>query len=444
MVEKVRGLEIKLEVAEVAKEMAKMAKEVAEVAKEVVEVVKKVIRVVKVVVEVTERIEVVIEFLTLLPSLLSSLDQRSRSQSRHDLGRLKTLTREEFCPNNEMQKLETEFWCHAMVGAGHAGYTDRFHVLARLVPHLVNPENKRIKRYICGLALQIRAMVAATEPTTIQSVVQKAGMLTDEAIRNGVLKKITEKKGNSREPSRDGKARDDNKRPKTRRMFATTINPVRKEYTDHFKVACPRLNRAPRLGGNRPNQVMAIEGGQGRGKNGNQTHGGAFMMGGKEARQDPNIVTDTFTLNNLYATTLFDSDADYSFVSTTFIPLLGMEPSDLGFIYEIEISSRKLIEINKVIRDCKLEIEGHTFDIDFIPFGHGSFEVIVGMDWLIRHKSEIVFHEKVFLDDLSRLPPSRDFEFRIYLIPGAIPVVKSPYHLAPSEMEELSSQLREL
>ncbi|GKF14702.1 reverse transcriptase domain-containing protein, partial [Tanacetum coccineum] len=57
----------------------------------------------------------------------------------------KNLTREEFCPVNEMQKLETEFWNYAMVEAGRAAYTDRFHELARLVPHLVTPENKRIE-----------------------------------------------------------------------------------------------------------------------------------------------------------------------------------------------------------------------------------------------------------------------------------------------------------
>ncbi|GKF03253.1 reverse transcriptase domain-containing protein, partial [Tanacetum coccineum] len=60
----------------------------------------------------------------------------------------KVLMREEFFPNNEMQKLEAEFWCHTMVGAGHAAYTDRFHELARLVPHLVIPENKRIERLL--------------------------------------------------------------------------------------------------------------------------------------------------------------------------------------------------------------------------------------------------------------------------------------------------------
>ncbi|GJV59035.1 retrovirus-related pol polyprotein from transposon TNT 1-94 [Tanacetum coccineum] len=104
--------------------------------------------------------------------------------------------------------------------------------------------------------------------------------------------------------------------------------------------------------GNHQNQVVAANGGQGHGNQGNQARGRAFMLGAEEARQDPNIVTGTFTLNNHFATTLFDSGADYRFVSTTFIPLLGIEPSEL-------------------------DIEGHIFDIDLIPFGHGSFDVII-------------------------------------------------------------------
>ncbi|GKD77231.1 putative reverse transcriptase domain-containing protein [Tanacetum coccineum] len=165
--------------------------------------------------------------------------------------------------------------------------------------------------------------------------------------------------------------------------------------TDHYKATCPRLNQAPRPGGNHPNQVMAIEGGQGHGNNGNLACGIDFVMGAKEAHQDPNILTGTFTLNNHYAMTLFDSSADYSFVSTTFLPLLDIEPSNLGFSYEIEIANGQLIEISKVIRGYKLEIEGHTFDINLIPFGHRSFDEIVGMDRLSRHKAEIICHEKV-------------------------------------------------
>ncbi|GKE45757.1 putative reverse transcriptase domain-containing protein, partial [Tanacetum coccineum] len=439
----------------------------------------------------------------------------------------KTLTREEFCSVNDMHKLETKFWNHAMVGVGHAAYTDRFHELARLVSHLVTPENKRIERYIYGLAPQIQGMVAAMEPATIQRVVQKAGTLIDEAVRNGSLKKNPKKRGKNGESSRDRNVKDDNKRTRTGNAFAITTNPVRREYngpipkcvscnlhhpyeipcracfncgrtghmakyckvaprmvnpvnarnptatpgacyecegTDHFKAACPRLNQAQRLGGNRPNQVVANNGAQGRGNKGNQARGREFMLGAEEARQDPNIMTGTFTLNNHYATTLFDSGADYSFVSTTFIPLLGIEPSDLGFSYEIKIASGQLVEIDKVIRGCKLEIEGHMFDINLMPFGSGSFDVIIGIDWLSNHKAEIICHEKVvriplpngevlrvlgerpkekirhlvsaktkeqkqeelvvvkefpkvFPDELLGFPPIRESEFRIELIP---------------------------
>nr|GEV74995.1 putative reverse transcriptase domain-containing protein [Tanacetum cinerariifolium] len=74
----------------------------------------------------------------------------------------------------------------------------------------------------------------------------------------------------------------------------------------------------------------------------------------------------------------------------------GIESSDLGFSYEIDIASGQLAKINKVIRGCKLEIEGHTFNIDLIPFGSESFDVIVGMDWLSKHKAKIICHGKYF------------------------------------------------
>ncbi|GJV45628.1 putative reverse transcriptase domain-containing protein [Tanacetum coccineum] len=254
----------------------------------------------------------------------------------------------------------------------------------------------------------------AMEPTTIKRAVQKAETLTDEAVRNGSLKKNPEKRGNSGEPSKDMNARDENKRTKTGNAFATTTNPhvksVEEPIPKNYKAACPTLNQAPRPGGNRPNQVAANNRGQGRGNN-------------------------------------------------------GIEPSDLGFSYEIEIATGQLVEIDKAIRGCKVEIEGYVFDINLIPFGSGSFNVIIGMDWLSNHKAEIICHEmvvriplpdgkeeivvvrdflEVFSDDLSGLPPIREIEFRIELVPGAIPVVKPPYRVSPSEMEELSSQLKEL
>ncbi|GKB01163.1 reverse transcriptase domain-containing protein, partial [Tanacetum coccineum] len=106
----------------------------------------------------------------------------------------KALLVEEFCPSNEMEKLETEFWNHKMVGANHAGYTDRFYELAKLVPYLVTLESSCIKRYIAGLAPEIKGMLKATQPPTIQDAILRAGILTNEAISCGTLSKSNEKR----------------------------------------------------------------------------------------------------------------------------------------------------------------------------------------------------------------------------------------------------------
>ncbi|GJW13084.1 putative reverse transcriptase domain-containing protein [Tanacetum coccineum] len=376
---------------------------------------------------------------------------------------------EEFCPSHEMQKLETELWNHAMVGAGHAAYTERFHELDRLVPYLVTLESRIIKRYVYGLAPQIRGMVATTNPKTIQKAVQISGALTDEAVYNGSIKKV-EKRGNVGEPNKDKNGRDDNKRTRNGNAFDSTANPVGRVNTGTwpkcttcnsyhapggpchtcFNCNCPShlakdCRGVPRnvnpINARNPTIRACHECGStnhGRGNQGNQARGRAFMLGAEEARQDPNIVT----------------------------------------------ASGQLVEIDKVIKGCKLEIEGHVFDIDLIPFRHGNFDVIIGMDWLSNHKAKIICHEKVvriplldgkvlrvlgekpeekirqlksakasdkkqeeivvvrdfpevFSDDLSGLPPLWEIEFRIELIPRATPVTKSSYRLAPSELDEL-------
>ncbi|GKF07008.1 reverse transcriptase domain-containing protein [Tanacetum coccineum] len=100
---------------------------------------------------------------------------------------------QEFCPSHEMQKLESELWNHAMVGVGHAAYTDRFHELARLVPHLVTPESRMIERYMYGLSPQIYRMVASMELKTIQKAVHISGALTDRLLGMDQLRRLRKK-----------------------------------------------------------------------------------------------------------------------------------------------------------------------------------------------------------------------------------------------------------
>ncbi|GKB72611.1 hypothetical protein Tco_0934023 [Tanacetum coccineum] len=295
MVKKVRGLEINQEVVEVAKEVAEVAKEVVEVAKgvaevgkEVVEMAKKVIRVVK---EVVEQLQ------NLLPTIVAQVRDHVNNQGNNEnqddnvindnnQGNVRTVNMN----NGRGGCSYKEFMaCNPKDYDGKGGAV----VYTRWIDKMESVQD------MSGFGENQK--VAATEPTTIQSDVLKAGMLTDEAIMNGALKKNSEKRGNNGEPGRDGNVRDDNKRFRTGRAFATTTNPIRKNTlvshpnaqtititinprnltaacgacfecggTDHFKAACPRLNRAPRPRGNRPNQVMAVEGGQGRGNNGNQ------------------------------------------------------------------------------------------------------------------------------------------------------------------------------
>ncbi|GJX36786.1 putative reverse transcriptase domain-containing protein [Tanacetum coccineum] len=198
----------------------------------------------------------------------------------------------------------------------------------------------------------------------------------------------------------------------------------------HVKRECPKLrnqNHGNRVGNKTGNQT-----------GGNEATARAYAIGGGGTNHDSNVVTGMFLLNNCYASMLFDLGADRSFVSSTFSALLDVAPSTLD--------------------------TSHIFDIDLIPVELGSFDVIIGMDWLARNHALIVCDEKViripygdevliiraqvtskkvedkledkrledvpivrefpevFLEDMPGLPPARQDEFQIDLVPGAAPV----------------------
>ncbi|GKC21641.1 putative reverse transcriptase domain-containing protein [Tanacetum coccineum] len=310
---------------------------------------------------------------------------------------------EEYCPDDEIQMLEIEFSNNKMVGSDINRYTARFHELARLVPHIVTPKNERVNRYIRGLAPEIKPHVTSSKPTSIQSAVSMANHLTTDGIKDGIFKKH-ENDGNkkrSNDQNKNQRRDDKNKRLRTRRNFALITHEQGQGDPNHFRRNYLRMNQATTAGGNHPNPVLAIEGNPNPGNNRNRAQGRAFALGVAEAPQDPNVVTGTFSLNDHFTTVSFDSGADYSFISINFLPLINMKSSVISPGYEIKIASGLKVVTNMIVRGCRLELEGHTFIIDLIPFGHGSFNMIARMDWLSKLRAKIVCFEKIVQIPLS-------------------------------------------
>ncbi|GKC61159.1 putative reverse transcriptase domain-containing protein [Tanacetum coccineum] len=154
------------------------------------------------------------------------------------------------------------------------------------------------------------------------------------------------------------------------------------------------------------------------------------------------------------AKVLFDSRADRSFISISLAFMLNIPYITIDTFYDIEMADRNLVSINTVIKGCTLTLLNQPFEIDLMPIKLGSFDVIIGMDWLSKYHVKILCDEKVVLipingetliiRDLPGLPPVLQVEFQIDLILGAAPVARTPYRLAPSKMHELSNQLQEL
>ncbi|GJT59882.1 putative reverse transcriptase domain-containing protein [Tanacetum coccineum] len=445
---------------------------------------------------------------------------------------------EEFCPRSVLQRLEQELYNLKLKGTDIDGYTNRFHELALLCPRMVEPEQVKVEQYIRGLSKNIRGDVTSSQPATIDHAVRMAYQLMGQIIqdKNDEVHEGEKRKGEGDRGGRGDNRRDYNNRQNQRRANVGAMTnavsndnevcpkcknkkhngdcwkcgkygklghktavcrcPAKREVTcfncnkkGHLKKDCPTLRRNGQDGNNR---------------------GAAYKLGAVDAQQDPKVVTGTFLLNNRYANALFDSGADKSFVSTNFSTLIDIKPVELDTSYEVELADGKVVSTNNVLIGCTLNLLNHSFPIDLMVIELGSFDIIIGMDWLSRYDAAILCGEKkvriplegktlviegdrnnsrlkivscikaqkyiekgcelflaqvteqeskekrledvpvirdfpeVFPEDLPGLPPPRQVEFRIDLIPGAAPVARAPYRLAPTEMKELSKQLQEL
>ncbi|GJX60991.1 putative reverse transcriptase domain-containing protein [Tanacetum coccineum] len=391
---------------------------------------------------------------------------------------------EVYCPRNEIQRMESELWNLTVKNNDLAAYTQRFQELTMMCTKMVPEEEDRVEKFIRGLPDNIqgnnvaRAYTAGNNekigyvgpfPYCSKCKLHHEGPCT---VKCGKCNKVWHM---ARDCKNAVAVLTTQRAPVVNQRVPTCFECGRQ---GHYRNECPELKNQ-----NRGNKA---------GKKTKEARGKAYVLGGGEANPDSKVIMGTFLLNNHYASMLFDSGADQSFVSTTFSTLLDINPDTLDVSYVVELADGRISETNTVLRGCNLGLLGHPFNIDLMPVELGSFDVIIDMDWLANHHAVIMCDEKimripygdevlivqgcliflaqitkkeiedkseekrledvpivrdfpkVFPEYLLRFLPVRQVEFQIDLVPGAAPVARAPYRLAPSELQELSTQLQEL
>ncbi|GKC27455.1 putative reverse transcriptase domain-containing protein, partial [Tanacetum coccineum] len=255
--------------------------------------------------------------------------------------------------------------------------------LALLCGRMFPEESDKIEKYVGGLPDMLHESVVASKPKTKQDAVEIAIELMDKksALLLNVRLRIKE---SLRTPQ--GTTRTNNNRIRGRTLAEPTLLGLER-----------RVLQMPIL--------LTTKGALGQNNNqGNQGGNGnapakVYVVGKAGTNPNSNVVMGTFLLNNRYASILFDTGADRSFVSTAFSSQIDTTPTTLDHYYDVELADRRIIGLNTIIRGCTLNILNQPFNIDLMPIELGSFDAIIA--W-------------------------------------------APYRLTPSEMKELSEQLKEL
>ncbi|GJS01177.1 putative reverse transcriptase domain-containing protein [Tanacetum coccineum] len=440
---------------------------------------------------------------------------------------------DKYCLRNEMKKLEVELWNLKVKGTDVIGYNQRFQDLALLCVRMFPKESDKIERYVGGLPNMIHGNILASKPKTLQEVVEMATELMDKKFST-IAERQAENKRKFENTSRNNQnQQQQNNRQNTSMAYTAGTGekkpyggskPLCAKYNYHHNGPCaPKCHKCNKVvhfardcksagnannannqrgNGSRQKPTCFECGVQGHFKRecpklknnknrGNQVGNDwalakVYVVGHAGTNPYSNIVTGTFLLNNRYASILFDTGADKSFVSTAFSSQMDITPSTLDHYYDVELADRRIIRLNTILRGCILNLLNHSFNINLMPVKLGSFDAIIRMDWLghearlhiisysktqeymlkgcpvfLAHVTTKEVEDKwekkrledipivqdfpeVFPEDLPGLPSTRQVEFQIELVPSVAPVARAPYRLAPSKMKELSEQLKEL
>ncbi|GJU06991.1 putative reverse transcriptase domain-containing protein [Tanacetum coccineum] len=418
----------------------------------------------------------------------------------------------------EIKKLKIKLWNLKVKGKDIPAYTKRFQELTLICTKFVANETEKVDKYISGLPDNIYGNVKSARPKTLDETIELANDLMDQKLCTYAERQSDNKRraddtsrnnhGHQQQPfKRQNVAKVYNMETGERKPYGGSLPKCNKCHHHHNGPCTQRCHKCNKIGhfacdcrstgntnvtntqkgnGTTPKgngyfecgapghfkrdypKLKNKDGGNGNAQGWVYAVGNAEKRGNAPGNPDVNVVTGTFLLNNHYASILFDTDADRSFISTAFSSLINIAPTSLENCYDVELADGKLVKIDAIIQGCTLNFLGHPFNIDLMPVELGSFNVIIAQEYVAKgcqvflaqisakkeeDKSErkqiedvpiVRDFPEVFPEDLPGLPPARPVEFQIDLIPGAAPVARAPYRLAPSEMKELSEQLQEL
>nr|GEX75085.1 putative reverse transcriptase domain-containing protein [Tanacetum cinerariifolium] len=237
-------------------------------------------------------------------------------------------------------------------------YTQRFNELVLLCPEAVLSKKKKVEAYIRGLPEIIKGEMTSSRHIVLNEAVKMANTLMERKLV-AKAEKIAKSLGMLKQECGF-------------RCYCSAKCSLLWMWGKSHKSYVPK--RADQKGGNVQSQ--------------------AYVIRDAEHNQGQNVVTDTFLLNNHYATILFDSVVDKSFVDIKFSHLIDIKPVKLNTNYEVELADRKVVSTNSFLRGCTLNLLDHLFDIDLMPIELGTFNVIVGMDWLVERDAFIVCGKK--------------------------------------------------
>ncbi|GJX46481.1 putative reverse transcriptase domain-containing protein [Tanacetum coccineum] len=319
---------------------------------------------------------------------------------------MKQLMTVEFCLIEEIQCMGHELWNLRVKEYEIVTYTQRFNELALMFPRMVEPKRVKVDAYIRGLTDNIKGEVTLSKPVDLNEAVRMAHKLMEQksqARNERILECKKQKWENLQGGNSSGKGNQkDNSRQtlqnnqKLRNALAMVTAPTDGKLP---------LEKSVATGANaKPIWTCYDCGEQGHTRNRcpkkvkqeevREVHGRAYAIKDAEPK-GPNVVTSTFQLNNQYAYVLFDSGSDRSFVNTRFSSLLDIKSNKIEDSYKVELADGRVVSTNTILKGCTLSLVNHIFEIDLMPIELGTFDVIIGMDWLVKHDAVIVCSEKV-------------------------------------------------